>query len=813
MSIQNELGGQTAQQNAEHARQALARSDLAQALFHASSALATDPTNAEWRALVDQVIARAPDATVFVRPDEAKADFITAATRAYVYAAKGRFAEALVTVADVVAFRPDCAFLVWAREWMQNPQAVAQVDKPTLQKLLPLMLEFITGCPSPCPPEDPRRANCEAAVDVLGALYTPFPQEAFLMVALAAALRRAGRAEEGVRYAAYAMQLENNWSTSVALANAYRDAKHIDEAVQTFRYALSLRPDEPSPLLDIGDTLLDHNRIDEAVAAYTEVLQRVPEQPWARASIAYAKFAKSKSEADRDALYELFTTGPRARELWFRVVGDEPYFTWLPDAGDSTAFAARDIMQGLLRQPPPAGGLTINVPLTELEAPSALLAFHLFCNAQKYANTRIQPIVERVQTPDPRQPRGQVDFLLWAYDDKTPRPNPPPPDPRVQSAIAGIAVKPFCLPMWDQAVAALGAQMGPSWAQQIVCAMVHPPALPEAHRDPINWVARCQVAAALVIAHLEPAWENSQRRRTLFSLALGQTDWTVDAAVVALGWIARKDPNVRRDVESLFAQMERQLPRQGYTCWEYPLVCVWRNLGGHDAETGKRLDAWKKRCESDKVAFAEEKHGGLTLPQYAELAALRDAVLLKQGGGIGSALMAAAGQGAHPELASLCARFNIPVPQSAAAARIAEWDARINSDGAIEKRFIALKQQFELKLAGLDPNSHEGRVAQQIRNNAFDVESAKQNQMAAAQQMASGQGGDPDPVVFPGQKLARLSDYVGLMKGMQGGDMMGSLKKYGLDMGSYMQAAQAWGIKLASDPMLNAKFGEMMARR
>ena len=80
-----------------------------------------------------------------------------------------------------------------------------------------------------------------------------------------------------------------------------------------------------------------------------------------------------------------------------------------------------------------------------------------------------------------------------------------------------------------------------------------------------------------------------------------------------------------------------------------------------------------------------------------------------------------------------------------------------------------------------------------------------------AAQIASGQGGDADPVVFPGQKLAKLSDYVGLMKAMQTGDMNGALRKYGLDMGSYMQASQAWGIKLAADPMLTQKFGKMMA--
>jgi hypothetical protein len=65
--------------------------------------------------------------------------------------------------------------------------------------------------------------------------------------------------------------------------------------------------------------------------------------------------------------------------------------------------------------------------------------------------------------------------------------------------------------------------------------------------------------------------------------------------------------------------------------------------------------------------------------------------------------------------------------------------------------------------------------------------------------------------VFPGQKVAKLSDYVGLIKGMQGGDMMGALKRYGLDMGAYMQVAQAWGAKLASDPMLNAKFSKMLS--
>lgn len=100
----------------------------------------------------------------------------------------------------------------------------------------------------------------------------------------------------------------------------------------------------------------------------------------------------------------------------------------------------------------------------------------------------------------------------------------------------------------------------------------------------------------------------------------------------------------------------------------------------------------------------------------------------------------------------------------------------------------------------------------QLEAKKFDQAAEMGKAQAAAQQMASGAGGDPDPVVFPGQRVARLSDYVSLMKGMQTGNMMGALGQYGLDMMGYASVAQAWGQKLAADATLNAKFGQMMAR-
>jgi tetratricopeptide (TPR) repeat protein len=67
-----------------------------------------------------------------------------------------------------------------------------------------------------------------------------------------------------------------------------------------------------------------------------------------------------------------------------------------------------------------------------------------------------------------------------------------------------------------------------------------------------------------------------------------------------------------------------------------------------------------------------------------------------------------------------------------------------------------------------------------------------------------------DPVVFPGQRVARLSDYVAIMKGMQGDDPRVVLSRAGLDEPSYQQVASMWGQRLASDASLHAKFAAMM---
>lgn len=840
--IQQELGGNVALDNVEHARQALARSDLASALFHVSSALATEPQNAQWRAILDEAIRKAPDPMVFVRKDEAKADYITAATRGYVHAYKGEWLEAFATVAEVAAVRPDAPFLLWASEWAARPEAIAAISAEDLEKrIVPPILRMVSSCPSPVKPEDERRKNVDAASQVLGAFYAKHPQHPFVVFAIASTLRRQGQFDSAIQFAGFAYQLKSDWNTTIGLACAYRDAKKVDEAVQWFRHASSLQPDDVAALLDVGDTYLDADRFDEAVGAYREVLAKAANDEWATSSILYATYKKSGGEADLQALFDATPRSRRAQELYFRVVGDHPYFTWLPHPGDSTYFAARQVVADLTRKPPPPTGLGIDVHLQHMEAPSALRAFKLWTDARGWNGVGMRAKVEGVQQPDTRFAKGQVDFTLWAFDDKVPRPNCPQPDPRVAQAIAAIAAKPYSLAVWEKDAKALAAQMGPAWLNQLLFTMVQPPPLPQLNADPFFWVQKCQVAIALVVANLDQGWEGSVRKRALESIARGPVDWTVDAAVIAMGWLAKNDPSIRPGVEQFFGWLETQIPKTGFTCYEYPLVNVWRNLGGHSPEQAQKLELWKKRCESQKIEFAEEKHAGLTLEDYARLSAERDRIMLSAasgaGGGMGMAAQAAApallgglakgllggmagnlagnamagagqGFGYQGELQQLCAKYKIPALQGGLLGRVPEWDQRIQNDPAVQKRFLAFQQKASLAAAGV--SEQEQRAMQQVMSGGMDVESMKQNHQVAVQQIEAGQGGDPDPVVFPGSKVAKLSDYVGLLKGMQGGDFNGALRRYGLDMGSYTQVAQVWGAKLASDPVLNAKFGKLM---
>jgi tetratricopeptide (TPR) repeat protein len=810
------------------ARQAFAHGDLGHALHHVGCALSSNPTRQDWIGLLDGILRRADNPLALTEPaEDEEMSFVTGASRAYTYAIRGEWNDAFSILTQVVGARPDIPYLAWAEGWLGHFGRGLEWDD-----LLPnLVVPLVKKLPQLAGPDDPCTANLRHAANICALLRQWHPHQGFVWYASSSIARKMGAHAESIPFAQQGLAVEPSFLTSIALACALRDAGQIDAAIAAYHDARRHDSEDITTFLDIGDMLIGASRFAEAAQIYGQVLAKDPQHPWALASAYYARFKAGGNPADRAALLALrdrFPDESRVTDLCDEIDPPVPYFNVLPHPGDATAKALSDILRMVTEDPSKAQGGNVALTVTHPESPSVLLAFRL-ATAHLQPALGVKVTVEEVQMPDPRIPKGQVDIVPWIYEGNEPRPNLAPPDPRLAEAVGHIAAQPYNLDAWEPNARALATQLQPGWIPNLVATMVHPPAVPPG-MDAFAWVQRVQIAAAMVIGFIDQGWEGSARKRALQSLAIGPVDWTASAAIVVMARLAKQDPQIRREVEPLFKWLEAQIPKGSFTCFEYPLASCWLGMGGHDAQTQQHLEAWRDAIErgegSDHEGTQEggADYEGLDLERYAEFCVKRDAIVAKHaqahGFGAGAAFAAMQGDAAWPELEKLCAEYGVTPKtyiegvghvRGADVARVHAWDQQINGDPAVQKAFFAAKSRAQLAMSGIDPNSEEGRVAQRIQSGApVDLSAEKVRAAAAAQQMQQGQGGDPDPVVFPGQKVAKLSDYVGMMKIMQTGNMMGALQKYGLDMGSYGLVAQAWGVKLAADPVLTAKFSKMM---
>ncbi len=808
---------QQAEQQAAQATEALARGDLYNASMLIADALTHEPMNQEWLGVLGQVYGATQDPLSLVPVGAGQINFATGAARAYFFMLQGNWAECLNLLMQVVLIRPDVPYLEWAGQWFGVDLARSIPADALLATVNSPVVRLVEGMASPMPEDDPRRRTVAAAARLMATLTEAHPNQALFFFAGSLVARRLGATEEAIKLAQEAVKLEPGWHSCVGLACAQRDAGNVDAAVACFREAKTYEPEDVSPLLDAADCLLDAERFDDALATYEEVLEAQPDHPWAAASVLYARHKKDGNAEDRtELLMRREGQDHRAADLADRLDPPEAYVNFLPGPGDDTAKAAMAVLDAV-RGNPDADGGAAKLTVTHPEAPSVIAAFELAIKLMG-KNIGWELEVEKVQQPDPRVPKAQVDFALWVYDDNTPRRNTGgPADGRASEPVTRIAAKPFHPEFWDPMAKEIGERMGSGWLNALLCVMVDPPPPPDDSWHPMIWVQRVQIATALVISHMDDGWADSARRRALFSLAMGPVDWTVDAALIALAWRVREDPSIREDVAGLFRWLESQVPKDGFTCFEYPLVCCWLALGGHDDATRERLEQWRERVETESgknVAWKPaDAIDGLTLERYAEFCVRRDELL----GGMtaGDAVAAAVGGGSGDALKALCGEYGIRLeqqdgPPGPAAARIPRWDQIVNANIRAQRAFEEFKSAARLRSQGIDPHSAEGQVAQNIQAGRMDMHQEMAKAESAARQLAEGEGGDPDPVVFPGQPLERLSQYVDMMKIMQTGDMNGALGKYGLDMGTYGAVAQAWGVKLAADPTLNAKFSQMM---
>lgn len=803
-----------AQEIAAKARASLGRRELLAASLHAADALCLFPNDRELLDLFDTVTEGTPDPLALFPIATGAVHVATAAGRARVLMTQRRLSEAVELLGKVFQAAPELEYLDWVRRWIVAAPSIPRELgwNRWLEAVVGPALRLAIAAPVPTPEEHPRLPNIRAAAEIFSALLPAYPEEKLLYYGTSVLRRRLGdtaatlqAAEEGVR------RFPNDWGMRTALLNALRDARRPDEALHHARRALELDRDDLSPLYDAAWGFLDAERPGDAAALFQELLQREPQHPSALPCLQFARFKATGNEDDRRALL-----AARDRMPWDDVVVDLadtidpplPFMTVLPGPGDASASYGRMVVRELSQVMRCCGrGARVEVTIQSRfpESPTIPIAFDFALRSVGAGGARMNVEVERFQSPDPRADKGQVSFPILGWQGQWLAPTYTQADPRAQHAVGTVAYQLFRRDVWDPAAQQIAAQAGPGAVQAFLSVLMNPP-LPPPEHDGMLWMYRCQIATAVILSHMGP-WGSGPSRSALFSLVCGPSDWLTIAGIVALGFRAWDNPSVRADVEGTFRWLRGQIAAEGFTPWEYALANTWLGLGSHPEPVKAELEAWiaqyEKTITSKNSVRTLRRYGGMTIEEYARFSEERDRLMsgLAYQGPMGAMQNAFS---PSRELSALCNQVGLS-PQYPF---VTEWQEALNANPHLMEQFIEEKQRQAFERMGV--SKEEKAAFDEIRSGNMDMHQRMAQAQQAQSAMSDGSAGDPDPVVFPGQPVARLSDYVRILKGMQTGNMAGALAPYGLDIMGYSAVAQAWGAKMAADPVLTEKFSRMM---
>jgi tetratricopeptide (TPR) repeat protein len=562
-----------AQNDLDTARQALERGDLLGATRHVASVLGEDPNRSDALGVLDEIIATADDPSDLLPSDDLPVTSSLQAVAAYILASQGEVAEAIDKLLGVINERPDVLYIDWLLGWLNRPEAAGRLD---MEKLSGFVGGLIEQLPALTSAHGGGRDTLTRMPPFIQLIRRTQPADSHFLAVAASMLGRLGLLDEGLRLAREANAMDPSPMTAGTLASTLAARGEIEPALQAYRDALERDPTDLSTRCNMADLLVHSERVKEALEVYADILERDPTHENAQPAYYFLRFTEAGDDEWRDKLMDLAESQPENERAQRLARQATPFLGYLPDPPDLTSN---------LR---PTGEDNRRVSLPYVEPPSNYLAYDWM--------HRLSIRVTKVQKPDPRLPRGRVDYLLWRYDGDTPRVAMSSPAPDAANGVAGLATQHFSLEGWWGLARRLARQLGPKDVNDLLATMVHPPGAGRMQR-PAAWVYRVQMAAALTLAHIDGGWEDSVRRRALLSLANGPMDWTVDAALVALSALARDEEDAAPEILRLFRQLRADTPADG-TFSFYP-VLLWCTLRLPDlpdddrSEVRERLRVWR----------------------------------------------------------------------------------------------------------------------------------------------------------------------------------------------------------------------------
>jgi tetratricopeptide (TPR) repeat protein len=565
------------------AEYSLLKGNPKEAMRMVSAALALEPLSSSLMELFERISAtsKAP-LSLFELSDAAF--FGQLATHARVLAKCGKSAEALRELLEVVAYRPDVAYLPWAIAWERSSShGGCYRHEAHLEPLLAVLRALADAAE----PSEPRRDNALALAELLS-IWNGASADETLACLLTRHLLGVGQMPEAHRVAAEAEERFSSWNTSVTQALVARRQGEPDEAIRLYDIAATRNRTDTSALSDSGELLLRSGQSRAAMERFAQVVSRDPTQDNAVAALAYAEWMATRNAGALSRLQMLAAKGdPQVRALWYDASCLE---TWLPLPESPGADALMDLCRRVAVQSrqgvAPSEPIVLRLRVTQPEPPSLRLAF-----ARAMEALGVPTGSElRIETAAPGD--GGVlltEHPLWSVEGATYSPRIASVQPVVVETVNALLATPFTLDGWWNEAKLLRARLSGDIERMLLAAMVHPPVCPNLRVAPPLFVHQWQVAAALLCAAGSGPFVGSQREALLLALLRASADWTGTAALLALGQVAADDPEARLAIESWFEELLKRSPQEAPLCFEPTLVCAWMRLPGLTLERHQML--------------------------------------------------------------------------------------------------------------------------------------------------------------------------------------------------------------------------------
>jgi tetratricopeptide (TPR) repeat protein len=565
---------------------ARAELDKGQNIAHGASHLANllnfDPGNREWMDLFGQYFDRSNGDLETLIPRGETLYAATEAMRALIWQRHGRLAEAVELMLQVIPVTHPKYLHEWVLAWVEPEGAIESLTKGNALHLLALALNNMPEA-RVATAAQVRQARRWAAVTERA--LQPADADGMTVMLRAGTLRKAGRFDDALAVVRPALEAAPDWNKAVALGLILRRKGDLAAASDAFEVAQRIDPDNMATYLEGGDTFFEADYWNEARSWYQRALAKEPAQEWAKPSDLFCEWKLTGDQAFFDRVIELAKAGNgRANNLWSATL-DQPL---VPQ--DASANILRQV-RGRLEEFAKTEGGRINLDLSSLEAPSNGVAFALEI-AAKGADLAVNFRVAAIPDPDPRQPIDEVRYKLWDYQRTDAKPGLPPPSERVRQAIGDLAQGTFDRHLSFARASRVAEQLGPQALPDILATMVHPPPLPPGG-EALEFLPRIQLEAMHVAAQVDEGWQGSQRRTALMSVLFGPMDWTTNAAIDVLAFLAERNPAYACDIHKSFEFLEQKRPQSGYCCWLAHLYYRWQSLpllyDGEREELRKKL--------------------------------------------------------------------------------------------------------------------------------------------------------------------------------------------------------------------------------